>query len=391
MQAQYDARFERPKLRIHPRWLWSRIVNTWPFFVWLGVIALAVFFYVRSTQFGLLPGTAMTLHHDIAPLQASRVKEIYVQIGDHVTNGQIVVQMDTMLVDVQLAQAEATLAAAQDTLAAYEAQMHSLVRTFENQIATTQVLLDQQKNLRDSDTSKLAELKSIQTLRDELYKNKLIDEVVANALRPEIAALEKTVAAYPAVIATYERILEENKSGREDLRKSLRIAPGEDIMKAIAEKTAARAKILEAAVDMRKLDKETFSLRAPADGIVSDITIYPGNVAQAAASVMTIISGSRQIIGYLPEMRQGRLKIGDSGFAFRIGHSPIKVRVVAVAPVIEALLPKLSPVSTAQSNAFRSQRVVFEIDGASDLIAGERLQIRMTNEWLARVRQRWSL
>jgi len=49
----------------------------------------------------------------MAPIQTSRVKAVYVQIGDRVTNGQLVAQMDTTLVDVQLAQAEATLAARQ--------------------------------------------------------------------------------------------------------------------------------------------------------------------------------------------------------------------------------------------------------------------------------------
>jgi len=232
MQETDDARFERPRLQHHSRWRWRRIVNSWPFFAWLGVIALAVYFYTRSTQFGMLPGAAQTVHHDIAPLQTARLKEIYVKIGDHVTNGQLVAQMDTTLVDVQLAQAEATLAAAQDTLAAYEGQMHSLVRTFVDDVSKTQVLLEQQKGQRDSDVARLAELKRIQSVRDDLYRNKLVAEVVADALRPEIAALERTVATYPTLIATYEGILQDHKKALDDLRHSMRVGPGEDAMKA---------------------------------------------------------------------------------------------------------------------------------------------------------------
>jgi len=66
------------------------------------------------------------------------------------------------------------------------------------------------------------------------------------------------VAAYPTLVATYERMLEAHTKERADLRHSLRVGPDEDVMKAIAQKTAAQTKILQAAVDMRKLEKETF-------------------------------------------------------------------------------------------------------------------------------------
>ena len=386
MQKTEETRFERPPLWNRPSLQWRRLVKKWFFLAWLAVLVCALYFYTRSTRFGLLLGQAQLKHHDIAALQTARVKDVDVQIGDRVTNGQIVAQLDTTLVDVQLAQAQATLAAAQDTLAAYEGQMHTLVRTFDDGISSAETQLQQQESQRQSDIARLAELRRIQLVRDNLFTNGLISDVVHDTLRPEIAGLEQVIAAYPSRMATYKQMLEDHRKEREELRQSLRLAPNEDIMKAIAAKTAAQTEILRSAVDMRKRERETFSLRAPEAGIVSDLTLLPGSVAQAGASILRIVSESRQIIGYLPEIRRGRLKGGDRGYAFRLGRPPVEVRVVAVAPEIDPSPTKINPASSPLGIRFPTQRVVFETDASSDKVAGEKVQIRMISEWSAKMR-----
>ena len=391
MPKDTETDFKKAMLRSSRRLRLYRIVNSWPFFAWLIVMALCGFLYVRSAQYGVVPGTAQSVHHDAAPLQAARIREIYVKIGDHVTNGQVVAQMDTMLADVQVAQAEATLSAGESTLAQYEGQMQTLVRTFDDEILKTRTTIEQLKNQRDSDSARLAELKSIQAVRDKLFKMNAITEEVADALRPEIAGLEKVVASYPSAIAMHGQVMEDHKKQRSDLQKSLRLGPDDDVMTAIAQKTAAETEILKTAVEMQKLQKETYTLRAEADGVVSDILLYPGVIAQAATPVVRIISESRLIIGYLPELRRGLLKPGDHAFAFRMGHPPVKVVVVGIAPEIDPVPVKLSPISAPLGVTFRSQRIVFQTEEPSDITSGEKVQIRMISEWWARISQWLSL
>jgi multidrug resistance efflux pump len=388
MPQNEDTTFVRAKLRSHPKMRWRRIVNRWPFYVWLAVVALAMYFYLKSTQYGTLAGSVQDIHHDISPLQTARLKEICVKIGESVTNGQIVAEMDTTLVDAQVAEAEATLSAAQGSWAAYDAQMLNLVRAVEDDISSAQALINQQKEQRDSDVAKLAELKKMQSNRDQLFKNKLISEVEADALRPEIAGLEKTVAADTPLLAMYAQTLERRRKDREVLRQSLRLAPNEDVTKAIALKTEAQAEILKKAVDMRKLEKSTYSLRSTTNGVVSEISVFPGTIATPGVSVVRIVSRNSQIIGYLPEMRRGLLKVGDRGYAFRLRQPPVKVRVVAVAPEIEPVPLGVRPITAAQQSGvtFRAQRIVFETEGLSDLTAGESVQIRLTSQWWAKVR-----
>jgi multidrug resistance efflux pump len=342
--------------------------------------------YVRSTQFGIITGTAQSVHHDAAPLQVARVKEIYVQLGSHVTNRQVVAQMDTMLVDTQVAEAEAALVAAQNSMAAYQGQMLALVRTTENEILHSEHELAQQKNQQDADTAKLAQLKSIQTERDKLFKANLIPEPLADALRPEIVALETQVPAYPAQIALQERLLADQRKHRTDLQKALRLSPNEDVLQAIREKSAVETKILDTVVERRKQEKETYALRAEAEGVVSDILLFPGVVAKPGESVVSIVSPSDLIIGYLPEFRLGRLKPGDSGLAFRLGHPTVPVRVVEIVPEANPLPVQLSPISVPLGATMRSQKIVFKIEAGSDVMPGEKVEIRMESPWWAKAR-----
>src|ERR1035441_2131629 len=119
--------------RVQRGWL-PRLLRHWPLFSWLGLTALCVGLFVRTTQYGIVTATAQVIQHDLAPLQMARMKEIYVQIGSHVTNGQPVAQLDTALIDTQVAEAEATLVTAQTTMAGYQGQMLGLVRTVDDEI-----------------------------------------------------------------------------------------------------------------------------------------------------------------------------------------------------------------------------------------------------------------
>jgi HlyD family secretion protein len=379
---------DRPLL--NPRRLrlgrWRRLLRYWPFLAWVSLSALCLLLYIRSTQFGIITASGQSIHHDVAPLQVARVKEVYVQLGSHVTNGQVVAQMDTLLVDTQVAEAEATLATAQTSMAAYQGQMLALIRTAEDEILISERALGLKKTEQESDTARLAELKSIQAERDKLFKANLIPEQLADALRPEMVALEKQVAAYPAQISAQQRLLDDQRKHRADLQNTLHLEPEEDILKAISEKAAAEARILGTVVERRKLEKETYALRAQADGVVSDIHLYPGVVAKAGESVVSIVSPSDLIIGYLPEFRLGRLNPGDHGFAFRLGHPAVKVEVVEIVPEVNPIPVQLSPISAPLGATFRSQKVVFKTEDASDIMPGEKVEVRMASRWWAQAK-----
>jgi multidrug resistance efflux pump len=393
MKTKADTTYSRPRLRYHRSAFWLRWLDRWPIAAWAGVAVIAVFFYVKSTQYGVLSGSALTMKQNLSPVATARVKAIFVKIGDCVTNGQLLAQMDTMLVDSQLAEAAATLAAAEGSWAGYEQQMLSLWRSYDDSIVSAEAALAQQKGRLDSESAKLAELKPIQVMRDALFTNKLIGAIEDYALRPEIAGLEKDLDSCRELIQMDETTLASRKKERQDLQQGLKLAPGGDIKEAIAQKTAAQTEIWKTAVEMKMLEKESYSLRSQADGVVSDISIYPGATAKPGDNVVSVVSGGRSIIGYLPEVREGMIKVGDRGYAFRLRKPPLKIRVVAEAPEIDAIPTALRPITAAQQSAvtFRAQRIVFEIDGPGSLVPGESVQIRLTSEFWAKLRYRLGL
>jgi len=366
------------------------MLRHWPFWSWFGLATLCLALYIRTTQYGIITGTAQSVHHDAAPLQLARVREIYVHIGSPVTNGQVLAQMDTVLADTQLAEAEARLAAAQSTMISYQGQMLGMVRTLEDEILKAQEAINLLKNQKESDTAKLLQLKTIQEERDKLAKSSLIPEHLADELRPEIAGLEKQVSAYPAEIAMNERMLAGHRKQRADLQKTLHLGPKDDVLKAVSEKAAAEDRVLGTLVDLRKLEKETYALRAEADGVVSDILVFPGVVAKPGETVVSVVSRSDLIIAYLPEIRLGRLKVGDHGYAFRIGHPSVQVQVVDMVPEVNPIPIQLSPISAPLGATFRSQKIVFKTENPSEIIPGEKVEIRMESEYIAKAK-RWLL
>jgi multidrug resistance efflux pump len=385
--------YSRPPLRNRFSYRWRRWLDRWPFAAWFLIALVAILFYVKSTQYGIMAGSVQTVLHGLSPLQTARVKTIQVKIGDSVTNGQILAQLDTTIVDSQLAEAEAALAAAESSWASYEQQMLGLLRTSDDDITAAETAIAQEQGQLESDSAKLAELKTMQTKRDALFAGKLITELEDDVLRPEIAGLEKSVQTCAQLIKTYETTLAERKKGRDDLQQGLKLPAGGDIKQAIAQKTAAQAEILKNAVEMKRLEKESYSLRSPGDGTVSDIGIYAGATAKPGDNVVSMVSSSRLIIGYLPEVREGLFKVGDKGYAFRLRLPPLKVKVVACAPEIDAIPPLLRPSTAALQSAvtFRAQRVVFEVEAPGNPLPGESVQIRLTSKFWADLRYRLGL
>ena len=272
-------------------------------------------------------------------------------------------------------------------MAGYQGQMLSLMQNVEDEISKAQSALALLKNQQESDTAKLAQLKSIQAERDKQFKSNLITQQLADELRPEIAYLEKQVAAYPAQIALNQRILDSRCKQQADLQHALRMGPQDDILKALTDKAAQETKILQTAVEMRQRERETYTLRAEAEGVVSDILVFPGVVAKPGESVVSIVTRSDLIIGYLPEFRLGRLKIGDAGLAFRLGHPAVNVKVADIVPEVSPMPLQLSPISAPLGATMRSQKIVFQMEAGANITPGEKVQIRLASAYWSKAKQ----
>ena len=162
----------------------------------------------------------------------------------------------------------------------------------------------------------------------------------------------------------------------EEMRKWLRVEPGEDLGAAIRRKQTARGQVLESNRLLRELQKQGYTLMANRNGVVSRIFATPGNVVAAGQEIMRLVSEkSNRIIGFLPEIHLHDLEIGDTFVAFRPGpkNRQVPATVVSIAPEVQALPGRISPI---RDQPLRGRRVVLQLEGQHDFIPGETVQMR---------------
>jgi HlyD family secretion protein len=161
--------------------------------IYLGVAALAVlaFFGYRRWQAkrNALPsgiasgnGRLETQLVDASAKEPLRVKEVLVSEGDLVKPGQVLVKLDTVTLDAELAEAQAGVAAAQEQLAVAQAAIASR----KSQIELAQIEEDRARNLlkehagsqREYDVRKMAVKTTTAGLAEEEAKLKVATEQV---------------------------------------------------------------------------------------------------------------------------------------------------------------------------------------------------------------------
>lgn len=374
-----DTSFKRPSLRTHPRVRLWRLRQNWPVLVWVLVLGLTFVLFVRSSQFGEMVGVVETIAEPVAPLETARLNAILVRVGQRVKAGDVIAQMDTTLVDAELALEKATMTVQQGTLQSYQTATHSLLRQFDTAIEDLLASLKEQEMLQKRDTAELAELKKIQAQRDDLFRRKLITEVDANELRPQIAGLETSVAAYPEMVSALKLRLERARNGRAALGETLKVGDGGDVLGAIADANRSQAEVLKTTVEMRELERKSYTLRATRDGIVSEIFKVAGDVVSSGTPVVKIVAERPgAVIAFLPEAHLASLSLGETVYVFRQYGTSVFVPAVVetIAPELDTMPMRISPI---QGQLQRGRRVVLNLQGprAGDFVPGETVQVRM--------------
>ena len=133
--------------KTNSRKLWTRVILV---VIVVGVAAFLGFKYWRARQAALPKGIVSGNGRleaklvDVAAKESLRVKEILVDEGDLVQPGQVVVQMDTLTLNAELAEAKQRVAAAQEQIAAAQAAIvkrNSEIELAKLELARTEKLL----------------------------------------------------------------------------------------------------------------------------------------------------------------------------------------------------------------------------------------------------------
>ncbi len=376
--------YRKKTMYAHPR-LWKmRVLRCWPFAVWLLAAALAVRLYMGSQQFGGMTGFVETIVEPIAPLETARLISVDVTVGQEVCAGDILARMDTSMLEAQLAISEAQMLEAEGSIAGFQQNMLQMVRQFDSAVKDAKTSLEVLQGEFQSNQAELTELRKEHKRLTDLLQQRLIGENELGIIRPQLAALEQSVGAYPGMVETAKERLQQATAKRAYLDVLLQVEKDEGIMEAIARKTEARTRIMDSGRQKRALQKDSYILRATRDGIVSRVFYNPGDVVPAGQVIMRVVSEDAEYVwGFLPEAHIATLRTGQEALVFRQqGDSQgIKAVVASITPEIQALPGRVSPI---RAQPLRGLRVRLKLTEPHTMIPGETVKILPPYRWFAR-------
>ena len=323
-----------------------------------------------------MSGVVESVEDLVAPLETARLLKLHAVAGQRVKAGDVLVQMDTVLIDADLAVERATAAEDGGSIGGYQEDILQLVSRFEAAVQDARTALATEQQRQQGDEAELKALKVELARREALLEKRLINEEDVGDMRPQIAALESTVQAYPALIAVHEDRLKESEGQRAEINRWLQLGEGEGVSAAITRKTLLRSQIFQASLQRAESRKALYTLRATANGVVSQVFFTEGTVVQAGTPIVEIVANveTNRVVGFLSEPYVKRFKPEDKALVWRrSGGEKVAAKVLSVSPSVRWLPGRVTPIG---GQPLRGRRVVFVLKGEHDFIPGETVRIQ---------------
>jgi multidrug resistance efflux pump len=311
------------------RWREFR-VQALPLLTFIGVLTCVVVLwrnYVLPTN---MVGEVEALHANVISAIPGTIKELKVQRFQRVKAGDEIAIISTM----DAATLQASLRAIEGDLKLMRARMQLDVER--NLQSYEQTRLDYAKELTDLNFDR------INAQFYELEVNRLAQLITNN---PVISQTEYE-AALRLLASTRTNIVEKEKYLAEKAKTLPRLEPGVKADEAVLEAIKAQEEVLQAA-------SQTVSLKAPFDGMVSQVLHHPGEKIVANLPLLTVsATTATRIVGYVRKPYGTIPKPGDT---ITIRRQSFKREVAPgtvldVGGQLEAISYNLVPVATGNTN-----------------------------------------
>lgn len=369
--------FKRPRMRRSFRtWIRTAIQN-WPLLVWVAILGLVVWLYQHSEHYGYLTGAIESQIQQIAPVETARLLSVDVVTGQKVKAGDIVARMDTTLLDASIAADEAQAVETEERLLGSQEAALRLARQLEASLADAEADYATERQRQLESAAELQALKTDYARRKELLAKHLIREEDATALLPQIAALEQTAETFPELLAIYKRRVDESRRELDNMRQWMQVGKDEVSYQAAGKRREMWLSVLESARRQRKLQRESYTLRATADGEVSRLLFEPGDVVPAGSPVVRVVnSGSEFVEGFLLEGHPVSVVVGQPVRVWRgtDRRTLVPAVVSSVSAEVETFPGRVSPI---RGQVLRGRLLMIRLMAPHDFIPGETVQVEL--------------
>lgn len=280
---------------------------------------------------------------DIATKFAGRVVNILVREGDFVEKGQVVVQMQSDVLEAQLQEGRAQLQEAKQAVASAEAQ----VAVRESDVVAAQAVVVQRESELDNIKRRLARTRALVS-KGSSTQQKLDDDTAA--ARTAEAALKAAKAQVKAAQAAVEA--------------------------AKAQVTGARSRVdaVKATIMRIEADLADSQLKAPRDGRVQYRIAEPGEVLGAGGKVLNMVDLSDVYMTFfLPETVVGRVALGSEA---RIVLDALPGYVIPARVSFVSSVAQFTPKTV--ETAVERQKLMFRVKAriAPDLLKKHMKQVK---------------
>lgn len=302
-----------------------------PIMVWLAVVACVVgLFSYRSQQFEVL-GIARGQIHQIAANCPGRLKAVFVELFDQVKQGQTLVVVDTILdnqilkgelqaklgtISAEIEHLSAQLVPTQERILGDNSDRQTTrianLRRFSAEVENARLEILRLRAQIASDLITLENLVMEVKITEDLLKNEAVAPYELEKVKVQYSTLAKKIEENERLLEQAENNLQQAlKRQDEYVRYQPQYASVDAAMEVIRKAAKVQERLMDevsAQIEALKL-RESLELKAPFDGVVSQVWHRQGETVLAGQSILTIAAVKpTDVVAYVSERQAGRLR-----------------------------------------------------------------------------------
>jgi len=318
--------FKRPLLRQRWRYVARQMFNSWPWLVWLAAAIMVMVMLPGGMYRIRFHGVSERVYEYVSPLVDGRLKSVSVEMGDLVTAGQLIAELDNESLSAELLMDQASLMKTRDKVSSIRYELET-------------IKLEQSRT-----EAGLRALESQWARTEDLLKKHLVLEQDIEDLRPQIEATQAVLAHYPQVIEQLSARLEDAERDAKQLDSTT----------------------------LSELVKAQCRLKATMSGVVAEVLHQPGDTVETGDPVVRISNvTTRRVIAFMPEAKRLDLAVGERcRIITETNREVFHGQVLSVTTDIRKL-----PVNTGFSDQLlRGRRIVITVEDG-ELLPGEQVVV----------------
>jgi len=315
-----------------------------PVIVWFAALGLALFLMQQQTPRQLASGFAEVREVSVASSTTGRIASLLVDLFDEVEANQVIALLDdsplraeleTATREIERLRAEQVSISEEIRWDQWSMERREFIDLRRMALDVSQARLDllDRITVRESQKADLELLRIVFERQRQLLEREAIDRSTFDETRFRLEALEVTLAESEVAIAAAQELVEESSRRLEELqeRTGERMADVEAMLAPLTEAIAVQ----EARLAEIESHRETLVLRAPVDGVVSEVLLREGSAAIAGAPIATVTERTAsRIVAWVDESILDGLHAG----------SKVEVRTTGTEPrIFEARIERFSP------------------------------------------------